>query len=60
MIIDGPKRQRSGGPEQRKETQDDQEQDRKMTSRNWQVPSGLCPEMNSVIQLYTDDDYDDE
>ena len=40
MIIDGPRRQRSGGPEQRKGTQDDQEQDGKMTSRNWQVPSG--------------------
>ena len=38
--IDGPRRQWSGGPEQRKGTQDDQEQDGKMTYRNWQVPSG--------------------
>ena len=57
------RRQRSGGPEQQKGTQDDQEPDGKMTSRNWQVPSGwsddrqkreatnwtgLCPEMDGV------------
>ena len=40
MIIDGPKRQRGGGPEQRKGTRDDQEQDEKMTSKNWKVSSG--------------------
>ena len=63
MIIGGPRRQRSGGPEQRKGNQNDQEQDGKMTFRNWQVPvdesddrqkrmatnwRGLCPEMDSV------------
>ena len=39
-IIDRPRRQRSKGPEQQKGTQDDQEQGEKITSRNWQVPSG--------------------